>query len=78
MQKALLAKAALWDGAALFQFELLGLKALYDRAGLGVMWWEHADGGGRRLTANSDDEWAVAEWLMERVLSGVERDGIDG
>jgi hypothetical protein len=58
--EALRAKAARGAGDG-FAFELLGPKALDDRAGRGVKWGQYADGGGRRLKGHTDRVVAVAE-----------------
>ncbi len=57
--EAIRAKAA--RGKGCFEFELLGPKALDLRVGLGVKWWEYADGGERRLKGHTDDVRAIVE-----------------
>ena len=69
--EALRAKAARGDGAV-FEFELLGPKAVDDRVGLGVKWEKYADGGGRRLTGHTADVWAVVECDTADVWAVVE------
>lgn len=51
--EALGAKAARREGAV-FEFEVLGRKALEDRVGLGVRWEEYREGGELRLEGHED------------------------
>jgi WD40 repeat protein len=66
--EALLAKATLLHGECL-EIELLGPRTLVHRVGLGVKWWEYADGGGRRLQGHTEHVMAIAE-CEGRVCSG--------
>ena len=66
--EALRAKAARLEGAV-FEFELLGRKALEDRVGLGVSWEEYREGGELRLGGHDMAARAIAA-IDGRICSG--------